>query len=243
MLSFMKTAFLKLPFHFSEEKLLKDLEVCKNFDFTLHFNKNDYSGQWTSIALRSQNGKMDNIFALPQGDENYKNTELLQKCGYFEEIINSFECEKESIRLLNLKPGSVIKEHTDYNLGYEDGIFRIHIPITTNEYVHFFIDSKEVNMLPGECWYGNFNLPHSVRNDGKTDRIHLVMDCLRNEWSDALFLESGYHFGNEYEQPQYSRETKLQMIEQLKLMNTETSEKMIAELQKELEIDGNKSRS
>ena len=239
----MKTAFLKLPFRFSEEKLIADLEVCKNYNFTSHFNKNDYSGDWSSIALRSQNGKMDNIFALPQGDGNYKNTELLQKCGYFEEIINSFQCEKESIRLLNLKPGGVIKEHTDYNLGYEDGIFRIHIPITTNENVHFFIDSKEVKMLPGECWYGNFNLPHSVRNDGKTDRIHLVMDCLRNEWSDSLFLESGYNFEIENEQPQYSRETKLQMIEQLKLMKTETSEKMIAELQKELEIDGNKSRS
>ena len=69
------------------------------------------------------------------------------------------------------------------------------------------------------------------------------MDCLRNEWSDSLFLESGYNFEIENEQPQYSRETKLQMIEQLKLMKTETSEKMIAELQKELEIDGNKSRS
>ena len=40
---FMKTAFLKLPFHFSEEKLLQDLEVCKKYNFTSHFNKNDYS--------------------------------------------------------------------------------------------------------------------------------------------------------------------------------------------------------
>ena len=230
----MQNAFLKLPFHFSEEKLLNDLKICKNYNFTSHFNKNDYSGEWTSIALRSQNGEMDNIFALPQGEEKYKDTELLQKCGYFREIVNSFECEKESIRLLNLKPGSVIKEHTDYNLGYEDGIFRIHIPITTNEDVHFVINSNEVKMLPSECWYGNFNLPHSVRNDGKTDRIHLVMDCLRNEWSDNLFAKCGYNFEIETKQPEYSRETKLQMIEQLKLMNTETSEKMIAQLQKEL---------
>src|SRR5690606_2115612 len=230
----METAFLKLLFRFSEEKLLNDLEICKKYNFTSHFNKNDYSGDWTSIALRSQTGEVNNIFALPQGEESYKNTELLQKCGYFEEIINSFECEKESIRLLNLKPGSVIKEHTDYNLGYEDGIFRIHIPITTNEGVHFFINSEEVKMLPGECWYGNFNLPHSVRNDGESDRIHLVMDCLRNEWSNNLFSESGYNFEIENKKPEYSRETKLQMIEQLKLMNTETSKKMIAELQKEL---------
>ena len=231
---FMKTAFLKLPFHFSEEKLLKDLEVCKKYEFTSHFNKNDYSGDWTSISLRSQNGEMNNIFALPQTEKKYKDTELLQKCTYFKAIIDSFECEKESIRLLNLKPGSVIKEHTDYNLGYEDGIFRIHIPITTNEGVHFFINHEEVKMLPEECWYGNFNLPHSVRNEGKTDRIHLVMDCLRNDWSDKLFAESGYNFEAENVQPEYSRETKLQMIEQLKLMDTEISREMIQQLQKEL---------
>ena len=231
---FMKTAFLKLPFHFSEEKLLKNLDVCKRYDFTSHFNKNDYSGDWTSISLRSQNGEMNNIFALPQTEKKYKDTELLQKCTYFKAIIDSFECEKESIRLLNLKPGSVIKEHTDYNLGYEDGIFRIHIPITTNKGVHFFINHEEVKMLPEECWYGNFNLPHSVRNDGETDRIHLVMDCLRNDWSDKLFAEIGYNFEAENVQPEYSRETKLQMIEQLKLMDTEISREMIQQLQKEL---------
>ena len=232
---FMITPFLKLPFHFSEEKLLNDLEVCKNLDFISHFNKNDYSGEWTSIALRSQNGEMNNIFALSQGSENYKNTELIDKCVYFKEIINLFECEKESIRLLNLKPGSVIKEHTDYNLGYEDGIFRIHIAITTNKDVHFFINSEEVKMLPGESWYGNFNLPHSVRNDGKTDRIHLVMDCIRNNWSDNLFEECGYSFDVEKEQPEYSRETKLQIIEQLKLMDTETAREMVSQLNKELQ--------
>jgi len=231
---FMKTAFLKLPFHFSEEKLLDDLAICKNYNFTSHFNKNDYSGDWTSISLRSENGEMNNIFALPQTEKKYRDTELLQKCTYFKAIIDSFECEKESIRLLNLKPDSIIKEHTDYNLGYEDGIFRIHIPITTNEGVHFFINHEEVKMLPEECWYGNFNLPHSVRNDGETDRIHLVMDCLRNDWSDKLFTESGYNFEAENVQPEYSRETKLQMIEQLKLMDTEISREMILQLQKEL---------
>ncbi len=230
----MKIAFLKLPFHFSEEKLLNDLEISRKYNFTSHYNQNDYLGEWTSIALRSQNGEMNNIFALPQGEEKYKDTQLLLKCNYFKEVIDSFNCEKESIRLLNLKPGSAIKEHTDYNLGYEDGIFRIHIPITTNEEVHFFIDSKQVKMLPSECWYGNFNLPHHVSNDGNTDRIHLVMDCLRNEWSDALFLECGYDFEGENNQPEYSNETKLQMIEQLKLMDTETSKAMIAQLKSEL---------
>ncbi len=230
----MNNAFLKFPFHFSEAKLLKDLHLAKNYKFTAHYNQNDYSGQWTSISLRSQNGEMDTIFALPQQGNVFKNTKLLDECLYFKEIVDSFKCEKESIRLLNLKPGSVIKEHTDYSLGYEDGVFRIHIPITTNDKVQFFINSEEVKMLPSECWYGNFNLPHSVSNTGETERVHLVMDCLRNEWSDALFLKMGYDFALENAAPQYSLETKLQMIEQLKLMDTEVSRELIAKLEKEI---------
>ena len=60
------------------------------------------------------------------------------------------------------------------------------------------------------------------------------MDCLRNDWSDKLFAENGYNFEAEYQQSEYSRETKLQMIEQLKLMDTETSKAMIAQLEREL---------
>ncbi len=230
----MEIAFLKLPFHFSEDKLLTDLSVCEQYNFSAHFNKNDYSGAWTSIALRSQNGQMHNIFALPQQSEKYRDTELLAECAYFKEVIDSFNCEKESIRLLNLKPGSFIKEHIDANLGYEDGVFRVHIPIKTNKDVRFVIHSKEVKMLPGECWYGNFNLPHSVRNDGSSERIHLVMDCLRNDWSDTLFAEIGYNFALERQPPQYSSETKRQMIAQLRLMDTETSKRLLSELEKEL---------
>ncbi len=234
-LSFMQNTFFKLPFSFIEDNLLADLEICKKHKFTAHFNTNDYEGQWTSIALHSQNGEVDNIFALTQNDTKFKETPLLKKCNYFKEIIDSFQCEKEAIRLLNLKPGSVINEHTDYNLGYEDGVFRIHIPITTNNKVQFFINAQEVKMCPGDCWYGNFNLPHSVRNDGETDRIHLVMDCLRNDWSDTLFAQCGYNFEVEKRQAAYSRETILQMIAQFKEMNTETSRKMIAQLEKELD--------
>ena len=47
-----------------------------------------------------------------------------------------------------------------------------------------------MNMQPGEAWYLNFNLPHSVANRGTTDRIHLVIDCVMNPWLDAFFAEA-----------------------------------------------------
>jgi hypothetical protein len=39
-----------------------------------------------------------------------------------------------------------------------------------------------LKMGGGECWYINANLPHSVSNLGGTDRIHLVMDWVVNDW-------------------------------------------------------------
>ncbi|RZS99713.1 aspartyl/asparaginyl beta-hydroxylase domain-containing protein [Aquimarina brevivitae] len=223
---------IKLPLFFSTSQLLKDLDHCKKYDFTDHYNQQDYSGTWTSIALRSSSGNPEEVFATASSSNNYKDTELLTKCLYFKEIIEGFKCPKLSIRLLNLSAGSLIKTHTDHNLSYEDKEFRIHIPITTNDLVDFTIGDHKVEMLPGECWYGDFTLPHSVENHGNTDRVHLVLDCVRNEWTDTLFKKAGYDFAIKKEH-NYDPDTKAKMIEELQKMNTPTANQLITNLQKE----------
>ncbi|WP_234859389.1 aspartyl/asparaginyl beta-hydroxylase domain-containing protein [Aquimarina aquimarini] len=230
----MENAFLKLPFLFSPQHLLEDLSYCKSYPFSSHFNTNDYTGDWKSIALRSLTGEIDQIFAHSSGANNYKDTPLLDNCTYFKKVIDTFECPKESIRLLNLSPNSTIQEHIDHNLGYEDTSFRIHIPISTNTDVGFYINSIKISMAVGECWYGNFNLPHWVENKGTTDRIHLVIDCIRNEWSDLVFKQSGYNFELENKPPQYDRDTKIKMIKELEKMNTIASTELIKQLKSEL---------
>jgi len=218
-----------LPFKFSEAKLLVDLKSCEVFEFSQHFNRDDFSGDWKCISLRSKDGDPSNIKAFSPNGE-FMDTPLLLECPYFEEIVTSLKCDKESIRLLNLTAGSKIHEHTDHNLGYEDGVFRLHIPITTNKDVVFYIDNQLVVMEVGDCWYGDFNAPHLVENNGKIDRVHLVIDCIRNEWSDAIFEKLGYDFSKENTPIQYSEETKQMIIENLKLLKTPTSEQLIQDL-------------
>jgi hypothetical protein len=53
------------------------------------------------------------------------------------------------------------------------------------------LGGQRVVMNEGECWYNDFNLPHSVANHGTTDRVHLVIDCVLNDWLRALFAASG----------------------------------------------------
>lgn len=222
----MSFASARFPFTFSEDRLLQDYKICKDFTFSEHYNKADFAGSWKLIALRSMDGATDTIGAFsPSG--RFMDTPLLDQCAYFKEIIAKFECEKESIRLLNLCAGSKIHEHTDHELGYEDGTFRVHVPITTNEAVRFYINKKLVTMAVGSCWYGNFNLPHAVENNGDTDRIHLVMDCKRNAWSDALFAKMGYDFDQEGKPPAYSEEEKKRIIEELEQQGIEISQELM----------------
>ncbi len=51
--------------------------------------------------------------------------------------IDWFQCDLQTVRLMRLTPGSIIKEHFDYDLAAEWGAARIHIPITTNPQVEF----------------------------------------------------------------------------------------------------------
>jgi hypothetical protein len=224
----------KLPYIFDEQKLLEDLAICQKKDWMLHFNQNDFTGNWSSFSLRSISGKESDILATPNA--SFQDTPTLAKCKYFNEIINSFKCQKEAVRLLSLSPNSFIKEHTDEAGGYEDGFFRIHIPIQTNQKVIFRVNGKILPMLVGESWYANFSLPHYVSNAGENDRIHLVIDCLRNEWSDVLFAQNGYDFEEE-KKSRYDTKTKLLMIEQLSMLKTETAENLIAQLKMEIESE------
>ena len=94
------------------------------------------------------------------------------------------------MRLLKLAPGSNIKEHSDYNLSYEDGEVRVHIPIQTNQEVEFAVAGQPLPLSEGDCWYINFNLPHRIHNRGVTDRVHLVIDCGLNEWLRGMFPDA-----------------------------------------------------
>lgn len=222
----------KLPYTFSEEKLLNDLAICEEHSFSEHYNKADYSGSWRVIALRSPDGTTTNTNAISLTGK-FEDSQLFEQCTYFKEVVETFECDKATIRLMNLAAGSSIKEHKDYELGYEHGIFRLHVPITTNPDVRFYIARDLVPMSVGECWYGNFSELHRVENNGATDRVHLVIDCLRNAWSDDLFGKLNYPFEEEGIET-YDDATKRKVIEALKLLDLPSAKAQIQRLEDEL---------
>lgn len=177
----------RLPLSFDAVGLAADLHIAESESWIRHFVTQDYSGDWTALPLRSVAGSMQDIHAHPCPVEAYKATPLLLRCPYFQRVLEAFNCPMTSARLMRLGPGSEIKQHRDHGSGYEFGDLRLHIPILTSPEVAFYLDEQQVRMLPGECWYLNFSLPHRVINTGTTARVHLVIDCQLNPWLDAMF--------------------------------------------------------
>jgi quercetin dioxygenase-like cupin family protein len=222
--------FIKFPIVFDTYKLKNDLAQIMNKNWVDHYNKSDYTGKWTSVALMSKDGKSDSIYALANDNDKIINTEILDSCLYFQEILDGFLFEKTAVRLLQLAVGAEIKPHSDHCLGYEDGSFRIHIPIITNPEVEFILDDNRLIMNEGECWYINANFTHSVANRGKEDRIHLVIDGIRNDWTDALFYKEATE--DQFVKPkiEMSKEQKELMIAELQRMNTSAANELIKNL-------------
>ena len=173
---------VKLPLQFDVARLQADLAKIMAEEFVPHFNTAYYQGDWSAVPLRSIGGRTDHIYPDPTAKNSYADTPLLARCAYIREVLTTLQCPQQAVRFLRLKVGSVIQEHRDHELGFEDGEVRLHIPVITNPEVEFVLNQVRVIMNEGECWYLNVNQPHRVANRGATDRIHLVVDCVVNNW-------------------------------------------------------------
>ena len=207
-----------------------------------HYNKKYYEGGWSTIQLRSVNGDVENNIAIHasalQKESPYKDTVLLEACPKIAAVIDFFKMEKTSVRLMKLNAGSEIKPHSDHDLSYEDGEVRIHIPIATNPDMAFYLEEEALQMLEGSCWYLNLSLQHRVTNAGDTDRVHLVIDGLVNDWVKAFFNQPEHErkeISDEKKMPVYSHADSLKIIEQLRLMNTAISIKMADDMEAALQ--------
>jgi aspartyl/asparaginyl beta-hydroxylase (cupin superfamily) len=177
----------KLPLTFDAERLRQDAAAFQPEEWTPHFNIHNYQGDWSVVALRAAKGAVVAIYPDPFAKDGYAETPQMSRCSYVPEVLSALLCETTSARFLKLGAGAFIRRHRDYKLGLEDGEVRLHIPVFTNPQVEFLLDDKRVEMQAGETWYLNVNFYHSVNNQSSQDRIHLVIDCVVNDWLRALF--------------------------------------------------------
>jgi hypothetical protein len=99
------------------------------------------------------------------------------------------------IMLARMAPGGIIHPHRDDNPSAR-WPHKIHVPLFTNDKVTFFVEGVGYRFSEGEAVEVNNMGVHAVRNDGETDRIHLIFEYFDRdqpepEWLRALVGAAG----------------------------------------------------
>ena len=154
-----------------------------------HYVRQNYEGDWSVVPLRAPAGETHPIRMISADPtcRTFVDTPLLDACPYMREVAATFQAPLRTVRLMRLTAGSVIKEHEDLDLSFEDGMVRLHIPVVTNPDVDFRLNGTRVVLEAGSCWYLRLSDRHSVANRGTEDRVHLVIDMEVNDWVGGLF--------------------------------------------------------
>jgi len=178
------------PFKFDVEKMRQEYEFIKNEKFLEHYDPT-LSRDWTTLPLVSKAGEAINAESQRVASyEDMKRTDICERLPYFTEILDNFKCPHGRIRISRLGPGAEIRVHRDIkeevaNVAF--GRVRLHVPIYTNDKLVFSVGGERIRMVPGRLYYADFSKKHYVRNEGSTERVHLMLDLLVNDWLTQFF--------------------------------------------------------
>jgi hypothetical protein len=126
---------------------------------------------------KNSNSRKDSRIAL-KNESNLITKQLFSIIESLEVISNG---KVGKALLARLTPHSQVYPHKDRGLLFECSR-RFHIPITTNDQSYITVGATKLNMRQGECWEINNCATHSAQNLGKTDRVHLIVDIILNEY-------------------------------------------------------------
>ena len=169
---------LQLTIKFNTQYDIEQLQKETNEIFIKYSAKEQYGsyhkGGWNGICLHSANGDYTQDKLVKNA--KYQKTEVLKSAPYIESIIDSFECDKLRIRIMELQTNKNIYWHYDGTDSLDEVTARLHIPIYTNPKVLFQISHENCYWREGELWYGDFSFPHRLFNGWDKNRVHIIMD-------------------------------------------------------------------
>lgn len=136
---------------FDGRLLARYLDRLSSVRWTHHYVRQNYDGDWSAVPPRSPACETHpaRMIDADRTARAFVDTPLLDGCDYFRRVLASFACPLRTVRLMRLTPGSRIKEHTDDDLAFEDGMVRIHVPVVTNAAVEFYLNGARVVLEAG----------------------------------------------------------------------------------------------
>lgn len=180
---------MRLPWRFDVDQALAEALSLPTQLWRTHFNQGRHDGGWQALALRAVPQTALDILPVQASVEAYVDCDALRSCPSIKAILQSLGLPLQSVRLMQLLPGSEIMEHTDSGVSAAYGEARLHIPLQTDDQVFFHIAGQRIPMHAGECWYTDVSLPHRVRNRSGQTRLHLVVDVVVTERLALAFTQ------------------------------------------------------
>ncbi|AMO57238.1 aspartyl/asparaginyl beta-hydroxylase domain-containing protein [Endozoicomonas montiporae] len=171
------------------DRLRQDaINLIQSEEWLDHVNLKDYQGSWQVLPIRGLACHIDahpvlQAFQISNDDSQlYINYPTAEQLPDVIDLFQNLHCDILSARLMKLAPGACIKTHRDNGLCFSMGQVRLHFCLVSNHNVAFTVAGKPLAIQEGELWYINAHEPHSVVNHSNISRIHLVIDCLSNDW-------------------------------------------------------------
>lgn len=197
---------IRVPIAVDAEQFAAAVKEVENLPqiWQQHYSGYNKVHSWTAAALRGYGGKADFIQKPHEMSKKWKeenadkmdwqpaDTELRSLLPSLEPLIAKIPAQEfQRIRLMKITSGGgELTRHadiTDKEAGVRVGaVIRLHLPIITNPDVVFegwdiYGKRTSARMPAGEWWYLDQRKPHTARNGGSTDRIHLVCDVVATQ--------------------------------------------------------------
>lgn len=111
------------------------------------------------------------------------------------ELGHTYETLSDQLRIrelgrmmfVKLKPHGCIHQHIDEG-AYARFFARFHYVLKSTPGCLFTCGDEQVHMAPGETWWFNHQVEHSVVNNSEEERIHLIFDATAPGYTGALSL-------------------------------------------------------
>lgn len=177
---------IRFNFQFDVRKMAQELQAI-SAAFETIYSKSTQDGMLQGIHLITSNPEADKR----ANGHTYLATPELKQSPYLQSVLDTFKCDKFNYRVHNLTSQGIITLHRDHGRSIKDRVIRIHIPVTTNEEIYFYVNGERIQMQNGECWLADISKPHEVENRSPMDRMQLMIDCDLNDWWEKILADHG----------------------------------------------------
>ena len=168
---FYKTGVYRISEEFEHSDTLKEIykKLLNDEWGVVHKGLNQYADNWKAIHFIRSGKKTDYYNKFPE----------------IEKVRSFFECRVNILAFYCAMPGTYIHPHIDMSGHLALGRLRFHVPLKTNEDCTIIMGKKNPvshHMGLNELWALDTSHTHSVKNESKEVRIHLLVEVHTNKW-------------------------------------------------------------